>query len=200
MEKDTLKFFMSSPIAAMGTVTKKNKEKRNSEIAKIKDYVNTYPYMAIVRNPNIPNLILKRIRDDFSEGSKIVFIRKKMARAVYNMPELPKDPFFLMFGDKEIMEKAREYQYEDFLEAGDVCPIRAVVEAQVVRDKEMIKVLPVSMKDGQMRLMEDYVVCEANESVDETKAKILRLFGQRLRKRSLSVLSVTETAALLEKQ
>lgn len=179
-------------------VAKKSKEKRNAEVERIREYSGKYTHVAVIKNPDIPNVVLKKMREDFSNGAKILFVRKKMARAMYNMPDLPKESFFLMFGDRETVEAARTYRYRDFLEAGDVCPVRGVVERQVVRNKEMAGLLPVSMRDGQLQLVEDYVVCEAGELVDENKAKILRFFGQRLRRRCLDVLSVTATAGLLE--
>ncbi|ADM11496.1 uncharacterized protein Eint_050470 [Encephalitozoon intestinalis ATCC 50506] len=183
----------------MGAVTKKSKEKKHAELEKVGKYAEEYPLVAVIENPSISNVILKKIREDFSGVSRILFVRKKMARAVYNMPSMPKDSFFLMFGDTEAIERAKTYQYEDFLEKGDVCPARVVIEKQVIRNKEMIEILPVSMKDEQMQLKEDYVACEAGEEVDEVKAKILRFFGKRLKKKNLVVFDVTPSSSLLKK-
>ncbi|KAG5859661.1 hypothetical protein KMI_05g08430 [Encephalitozoon hellem] len=182
----------------MGTVTKKSKEKRHAEMEKVKKYADKYPLVAVVENPSIPNAILKKIREDFEGISKILFVRKKMASALYNMPSMPKDSFFLMFGNEEAIEKAKSYEYEDFLEENDVCPSRAVIEKQVVKNKEMIEILPVSMKDEKMQLTEDYVVCEAGKTVDEKKARILRFFGKRLKKKNLIVFDVAPTSTLLK--
>ncbi|AFN82979.1 hypothetical protein EROM_050460 [Encephalitozoon romaleae SJ-2008] len=182
----------------MGTVTKKNKEKRQAEMEKIRNYAEKYPLVAVIENPGIPNVILKKIREDFKGTSKILFTRKKMASAVYNMPSMPADSFFLMFGDEGAIEKAKSYEYEDFLEENDICPSRVVIEKQVVRNKEMIEILPVTMKDEKMQLNEDYVVCEAGETVDERKAKILKFFGKRLKKKNLVVFDIASTSTLLK--
>lgn len=183
----------------MGVVLKKSKEKRTAELEKMKDYIDKYSHLAVVMNSNIPNIILKKIRDDFSGIGKILFVRKKMAKVVYNMPDTPKDSFFLMFGNEDAMEKAREYQYQDFLEVGDVCPVRGIIEKQTIRDKNMLELLPVSMKDNQMQLMDDYVVCEMNEAVNEKQIKILKHFGKRLKMRSFDIFTITPTEGLLKK-
>lgn len=182
----------------MGSVAKKSKEKKNSEMEKIRECAEKHPCMAVVANPDIPNAVLKKMRDDFSGHARILFIKKKMARTVYNIPDMPKDPFFLMFGERDVLEGARSYQYGDFLEAGDICPVRAVIERQIVRDKAIAELLPVSTKDKQTQLLEDYVVCDADETVDERTARILRFFGKRLRLRTLSVESITPSADMLK--
>lgn len=182
----------------MRRVAKKTKEKKSADLERVREYAEEYPLVAVVENPGIPNNILKKIREDFGDETKILFVKKKMASALYKMPAMPKGTFFLVFGTEAAVEKIKLYQYQDFLEEDDVCPIRAVIEKQVVRDKEAIGLLPVSAKDEQMQLTEDYVVCEENETVDERKARILKLFGKRLKKKSLAVFDVVPAATLLQ--
>ncbi|CAD26565.1 hypothetical protein [Encephalitozoon cuniculi GB-M1] len=183
----------------MGAVAKKSKEKRHAGLEKIGRYAEEYPLVAVIENPGMSNATIKKIREDFDGEAKILFVRKKMARAMYSMPSMPKDSFFLMFGDEKAIEKARSYQYEDFLEENDVCPDCVIIEKQVIRNKEMAEILPVNTKDDQMQLSEDYTVCEGGDVVDERKAKILKFFGKKLKKRNLAVFDVVPTSSLQKK-
>lgn len=182
---------------SMGTVSKKNKERRSNDLEKIKKYAEEYSFVAFVTNPDLPNVAIKKMREDFEGKAKILFVRKKMASAMYNMPAVPKGTYFLIFGGESAMEMVKSYHYMDFLEENDVSKHRGIIEKQAVRNKKIQELLPVACKDGQMQLTEDYVVCEPSESIDASKAAILKFFGKRLKEKTLPVLCIVQSSGLI---
>ncbi|KAM0672445.1 ribosomal protein L10-like protein [Ordospora colligata] len=181
----------------MGTVSKKNKERRNNDLEKIKKYAEDYPCVAFVTNPDLPNIMIKKMREEFEGKAKILFVKKKMASALYNIPSVPKGTYFLVFGREAAMETIKSYHYMDFLEENDVAQHRGIIEKQAVRNKNIQELLPVSCKDGQMQLTEDYVVCEQKDTIDASKAAILKFFGKRLKEKKLPVLCIMQSSGLI---
>lgn len=172
----------------MKAVVKKLKQKKRSDIEKIKDTLSDYPFVHIVENSDIPNPAIQKMRTTLD--GKVLFIKKAIFQKEYPCFQLTEN-YFLIFGKDNITQQIEAFVYPDFLQAGGSAPEHVVVPAGIVRNPRVAALLPNTVMQGGNRvLLEDFVVCEENAQITDKQAQILQAMGTRLGQSSLKVLDV----------
>jgi ribosomal protein L10 len=183
----------------MGAVQKKSKEQKMKDVERMEEYCRRFPLVAVVENPDLQNKVLKEMRENLSD-SRILFVKKTTARALYRLPETPKGAFFFVFGTSESIGRLKAYEYADFISVGEKAPCKAILEPQAIKDKRLAELLPVVEKDHKKHLVEEYVVCEKDDVVHEQQVEILRRTEHRLAWRKLAIFNLNETGIIARKE
>lgn len=172
----------------MKVVSKKPKEKRRGDCDRVRETAASFPVVHVVRNNDIHNLAIQKIRSDI-EGH-VLFVKKSMFQHEYPSFKFEGN-YFLVFAKEDIREKLEGVSHRDYLQAGATASERVVVEAGVVRSARLASLLGNTIaQGGNAILQEDFVVCEENTVIDEHQAKILKALDRRLGWSLLSVLDV----------
>lgn len=176
----------------MKAIAKKLKEKKRSEVDKIKEIAATYPVVHVVLNSDIPNKAIQQIRGDVR--GRVVFVKKSMFQREYPAFQFSEN-YFLVLAAGNIQEALEATAFPDYIEAGGVAAQHVAVPAGVVKNERLAELLDETVMQGANTiLLKEFVVCNEGDVVGEKQAKILRVLGKRLREGRLKVLAVRELA------
>lgn len=178
----------------MGKISKKEKTVKLDELEKMKEYVKQYDTVVIVENNDIQNVCLQTLRSSI-EG-KVVFAKKSILQRYF--PALCSDKnFFLIFTNSSEVDKIRSFNFVSFLEAGDSVSENIVISAGLIKNPKLHPFLkPLEHKGANVYLTQDFIVASAGEPLDEKAAKILRIRGERLIQKPITILDAIETKSL----
>lgn len=194
MIKILIHFLLENFTRKMKVVSKKLKEKRRSDVDRVKEYLEMYSHVHTIQNNSLPNTVIQTIRSGVD--GKLLFVKRSMLQKQY--PGLRFDgSCFLLFSNENLTEKLGEFMYPDFLKAGEHIDQRIAIPAGILRNEKLVPMLDEAVPQGANSvLVNEYVVCEEGDVLTEKQAKILQILGNKFAQSNLHILSIQDSASL----
>lgn len=178
----------------MSKIQKKDKTARGDECSKIKNYLEQFDTVVVVKNTEIQNVCLQTLRS--SINGKVVFVKKSLLQKKF--PTLCYEQnFFLIFTNISEIEKIKSFNYVGFLEEGDVVSEDITIPAGLIKNDKLHKYLkPLEQKGANTYLLKDFTVVKAGETIDEKASTILKIKGDRLAHKPIVIIDIIESKSI----
>lgn len=172
----------------MKVVSKKLKEKKLSDVERVKEYSKAYSTAYFIKQDEIPNISLQELRKIVN--GKIIFPKKSIFKKAF--PEFNFDnSFFIIFTNDDLSELLTQFTFPSYLAAGETANEQVVLNAGIVRNERMAELIgETELRGAKNYLNEDRVVCEEGTAIDAKAAEILRIMGKKMGNSSLEILDV----------
>lgn len=175
--------------------SRKSKAERIADVQKIKDHLAGHDTVVFVENTDIRNMCLQSLRS--SIAGKVMVVKKTLFQREYPSVNFEQN-YFLVLTSQSELEKLKAFKHSAFLEAGDISPETVVIKAGTVRNPKLANyVEPIERNGAVTSLLQDFVVCEKGDALEEAQARILKMKGDRLGLRSLSILGICDAKDLI---
>lgn len=178
-----------------------NKPQKQAKVGNLRQTIDNYSSIYIIRSQNIRNTHLKKLRSKLSE-SRFYHGRLSLAQIALGRDEaeeyLPGTRllskrltgnvglFFTNKGHEDIESFFKSYERDDFARSGfvatqDVSLSEGELEFEPSQESNLRLVgLPVCVKRGKICLTNDFVVCEEGDVLTPERAKILEFLGMKM--------------------
>ncbi|KAF7684738.1 50S ribosomal protein L10 [Astathelohania contejeani] len=191
----------------MKIISKKTKEKRDSEFEKIKELYKSYKTVMMVDMKGIQTTHLQELKHIMKKDAKITVTKKRIyLKAIENkklndfMTNCTANTFLLFSNNNftELVKKLSKIKLISYLNKGDICSKAITMDKGVViKDNAPLPThnykklrsagIPVRL-DGNIILDDKYELISKGDVVDTKMANILKVLGYKLNEISFKVI------------
>lgn len=172
-------------------ISKKLKDEKIKSLEKIPALIKSHKFVCQIENTDIPSSLLVKMRSEML-NTTIFFVKKNYLLKYYHTFETKKN-FFLVFTDEIGIEKLKTYQYNTFLDVGDVSLGKVVIKQGQIKEKKLADLLPTITEKNITFLEDDFIVCEAGQKVDQKQSEILKCLKRKLKIENINIIKIIDT-------
>ena len=178
----------------MKIVSKNAKDKKMSDLEKVKEYKEKYTNVYFIENTDISNVSIQSLREAID--GKVLFIKKAIFQKIY--PECThSENYFLVFGTEDIKESLENFEFASFPKIGEVVEESVLIKAGLIRNEDLIPYLNNLIIEGNnYTLTQDFQVCNGGDALNEKQASILKILGYRIGKSKLNIIDIKQTTEM----